>query len=286
MYRAIAFKTIRRHCYHTEMYCIWKGATKTGLGGGCLTQITTTDIEIFRYNPSNRGVRSLPPSYLQPHVLNSVTMRISPVMNLPPMVSASAPTPPDALCSPTLASRESSSSTHTQTYDAHTPKPLGTVNQAYHCRKTLPSSIWDLTTRVSMPLSSAFATQGLLLNFLSQVTVQATINVPNPLVNFLKTPATPDHTSLCNSANIAVQQHIDVSMCYHITAIQHRRLRPLLFLIQLLTHRAIRHTELASPASNNGIVTTQLDTYHLPEPTSKIWLWLMHLIIRGQQHSL
>ena len=41
-------------------------------------------------------------------------------------------------------------------------------------------------------------------------TVKETISVPNPPVNFLKTPATLTYTALCNNANIAVQHLANV----------------------------------------------------------------------------
>ena len=118
------------HCYHTETYCQYKGATKHGagvcVGGGGLTQTSSIDIEGLGYKPPNRFITSLASLIPQPICIKPRHDAHGP--NDDPRNHGFSLRSTPTRCPPTLTSKERHSSTHAQTCNPATHTPLGTVN--------------------------------------------------------------------------------------------------------------------------------------------------------------
>ena len=106
------------------MYCQCKEQQKHGRGG--LTQISPMDTEGFGYHPQNRCIRSLSPLTPPLSCVNPCHDERQPRDN-PPTHGVSLISN-HTRCPPTIASRESCSSTHTQTCDPQTHIPPVMVN--------------------------------------------------------------------------------------------------------------------------------------------------------------
>ena len=149
------------------------------------------------------------------------------------------------------------------------PLPSGTVNP--HTQDTATSSKVNTASLYHGPhhmrepalFSSAYSRRPACQFPVTSDTVKATISAPTPLANFLQTPATPAHTSLHNKANIAAQQHANVStVSPHHSHPAHAFKAAFVSSPGVNTCRTISHPVFASPSRNNASVTTP--TGYLP----------------------